>query len=88
MSITYDPVKRIANIAKHGIDFADIEAVFDDPMALVIEDHDHSEQRFVVLGCDGFGRVLVVCYSLPADNVIRVISARKAQPHERRQYEE
>lgn len=86
MDVTFDPAKNATNIAKHGVDFAEIEGVFFDPVALTIEDSDHDEQRFVTLGCDGYGRLLVVCYTYRG-NRIRVISARKAEPHERKQYE-
>jgi uncharacterized DUF497 family protein len=86
MELTFDSAKNQANIRKHGIDFADIEGVFHDPLAITIEDRDHKEQRFVTLGTDGFGRLLVVCYT-HRGNDIRAISARKAEPHERKTYE-
>ncbi|MDR3351899.1 MAG: BrnT family toxin [Zoogloeaceae bacterium] len=85
MELTYDPEKRMTNLAKHGIDFADIEGVFYDPLALTREDRDHDELRFVTLGTDGFGRVLVVGYTWRGEDV-RVFSARKAQPQERKSY--
>jgi hypothetical protein len=52
-----------------------------------MEDRDHKEARFVTLGMDGFGRLLVVCYVYRGEATIRVISARKAEPHERKSYE-
>ena len=76
-----------ANIRKHGVDLADVEGVFYDPAAITIEDRDHGEQRFVTLGMDGSGRLLVVCYAYQDEATIRVISARKAQPHECDDYE-
>ncbi len=76
------------NLRKHGVEFADAVGVFGDPQALTTEDRDHDEQRFVTCGLDGLGRVLVVVYAYPEPDVIRIISARKAEPHERRQYEE
>ena len=87
MNIEFDPAKNQGNIRKHGVDFADIEAVFYDACALTLEDQDHGEQRFVTLGLDGFGRLLVVCYVYRYESSIRVISARKALPHERKAYE-
>jgi uncharacterized DUF497 family protein len=87
MGIEFDPAKRIINLRQHKIDLADVEGVFYDPMAITIEDRDHNEQRFVVIGTDWFGRVLVVCYTWRDDATIRVISARKAELHERKQYE-
>ena len=87
MNIEFDPMKNKANIRKHGIDFSDIDEVFYDPCALTIEDRDHKEQRFVTLGMDGFGRLLVVCYTHRDESAIRLISARKAEPHQRKTYE-
>jgi len=87
MDLEFDPVKNAENIQKHGIDLADVEYVFFDPFALTREDRDHDEQRFVTMGVDGFGRVLVVCYTYRGERVIRLISARKAEAAERKQYE-
>ena len=53
-----------------------------------IEDRDHDEQRFITLGMDAFGRLLVVVYAYREPDAIRLISARQAESHERRQYEE
>jgi uncharacterized DUF497 family protein len=86
MDIEYDPQKCRKNKALHGISLADVEAVFYDPAAITIEDRDHDEQRLLTLGVDQFGRTLVVCYTWRATN-IRIISARKAEPHERKMYE-
>lgn len=87
MDIEFDPAKNKANLRKHGIALADVEGVFYDPQAITIEDTDHREQRFVTLGLDGLGRLLVVCYSYRDEASIRIISARKAEPHERKTYE-
>lgn len=61
--ITFDPAKNKANRRKHGIDLANVEGVFHDPMALTREDRDHDEDRYITLGVDGFGRLLVVAYT-------------------------
>lgn len=61
---------------------------FYDDHAIAIEDRDHAEERFVTLGMDGFGRLLVVAYHYLGEDEIRVISARFAEPHERRAYQE
>ena len=79
--------KATANLRKHGIDFADAVSVFSDDLALTIPDERFDEERFVTIGLDGFGRVLVVVYTLRGE-AIRVISARKANRQERQQYEE
>lgn len=62
-------------------------AVFDDPFAITIPDEAHGEERFVTVGTDMLGQLLVVVYALRGGR-IRLISARRATRHERRQYEE
>lgn len=79
--------KAAANLRKHGIDLADAVSVFSDNLAITISDERFDEERFVTIGIDAFGRVLVVIYTL-RDDEIRLISARKATRHERQQYEE
>lgn len=81
----WDPAKARANAAKHGIRFADAVAVFDDGRALTIDDSHPAERRFVTVGMDAFGRVLVVVYTWRGD-AIRLISARKAARSERMRY--
>lgn len=90
MEITYDPAKNRENIKTRGIDFADVEPVFLDARTLgPIEDHDHDEARFIVIGMDALMRIVVVVYAYDEDDesIIRVISARKALPHEIRQFQ-
>ena len=87
MNFDWDPSKAIANIKKHGIDFADAVTVFDDLNAVTIDDFDYEEQRFITIAMDAFGRILVVVYTWRGDN-IRLISARKAIKNERKQYED
>ena len=87
MSDEWDPKKATSNLRKHDIDFADAVTVFEDELALTIDDDDPDEKRFVTIGMDALARVLVVVFTWRADN-IRIISARKAGPEERRQYEE
>ncbi len=84
----WDPNKAEINLNKHGIDFADAVTVFEDEMALTIEDHDEFEERYVTLGADAFSRILVVVFTYLKDDLIRVISARKATTKERKWYEE
>ncbi|MGF1522151.1 MAG: BrnT family toxin [Leptolyngbyaceae cyanobacterium] len=79
--------KAATNLRKHGVDFADAVSVFSDDLAINISDKRFDEERFVTIGLDAFGRVLVVVYALRGDEV-RVISARKATRQERQQYEE
>ena len=79
--------KAAANLRKHDVDFADAVSVFSDGLAITISDERFDEERFVTIGLDAFGRVLVVVYTLRGDE-IRLISARKATRQERRQYQE
>jgi uncharacterized protein len=57
-------------------------------MAVTIEDTSHAEERFVTIGVDLLGRVLVVVYAYSGEEEIRLILGRKATPRERRVYEE
>ena len=87
MDVSWDPKKADANFRKHKIRFSDAEAVLFDPIALTIEDHDvKQEKRFVSVGSDSLGRILVVVYTYRGDT-IRIISARRASSKERKYYE-
>jgi uncharacterized DUF497 family protein len=84
----WDAAKAQSNIQKHGVSFDDACTVFDDPPHLTTGDPDHSgrESRFVTMGESLFGHLLIVCHCDAEDN-IRIISARKANKHERHFYE-
>jgi uncharacterized protein len=87
----WDPRKSRSNKAKHGVSFEEARAAFLDEHARVIPDLEHSEEeeRFVLLGVSIALRVLVVCHCYRESNqVVRIISARRADPSERRQYAE
>lgn len=66
--------------------FADTFANFEDPNAVTLDDPATDEQRYITIGMDGFGRILVVVYTWRGDNT-RIMSARKAVRSEVRQYE-
>ena len=87
MTYQWDLDKADANLRKHGVDFADAVFVFSDDFAITIEDERFEEERFITIGVDAFGRVLVVVYTWRGDE-IRLISARKATRTERQQYME
>ncbi len=87
MEFEWDPHKAIANRDKHGIDFADAIAVLEDEAAVTVLDAFTEEERFITIGMDAFGRVLVVVYTWRSEDAIRIISARKATRNERRQYQ-
>lgn len=72
---------------KHGVSFAHAEVALRDPLAVTIEDPDATgEQRFLTLGRDALGRILVVCHT-PREERTRLISARKASKGEARNYD-
>ena len=85
----WDEVKNVSNKNKHGISFEEASTVFDDEMALVIDDPDHSENeyRFIILGHSNCAKLLIVCHCYrDSDTIIRIISARKATKSESIQY--
>jgi len=83
----WDRRKVEINLKKHAVDFADAVAVFSDDSAITLQDDSNGEERFVSVGLDALGRVLVVAFSWRGER-IRLISARRATRRERRQYEE
>ena len=87
MEFEWDPDKATGNFEKHGIDFADAALVLYDDLAVTVPDDDADEERFVTLGTDALGRLLVVVYTW-RDERIRIISARRATRKERRRYED
>ncbi|MDQ1351503.1 MAG: uncharacterized protein QG657_1807 [Acidobacteriota bacterium] len=88
---TWDKKKAEDNRKKHGITFEEAKTVFYDEDARLMHDPEHSEleERFLILGLSNKSRLLLVvhCYR-ELEEVIRIISARKATKNERKQYEE
>ena len=86
MRYTYDEVKRVANIRKHGYNFDDAPLVIENPVAVTFEDRrfDYGEQRFITLGMLRDAVVLIV--TAETDEEIRVISMRKAEQNEQEIY--
>ena len=85
----WDQRKDRANHKKHGVSFEEASTVFSDEHALLLDDLEHSEQedRFVLLGLSAMLRTLVVCHCYrKSDEIIRIISARRATRMERNQY--
>jgi len=86
----WDPAKEQANWRKHKVSFQEAESVFADEHARLLDDPDHSEaeDRFVLLGLSSQFRVLVVVHTYRGnEDVIRIISARKATRTERAYYD-
>ena len=90
LKFTWDKAKNTRNLKKHGVSFEEAKTVFYDEQARLIPDPDHSEDedRYVLLGLCSQLRVLVVCHCYRENGeIIRMISARKANKSEKRQYE-
>ena len=87
---TWDKRKNTTNQKKHGVSFEEAKTVFLDEYARLIPDPDHSdeEDRFILLGFSAHLRMLIVshCY-IDEGQIIRIISARKANKSEQKQYE-
>lgn len=89
MRYEWDEAKRAANLKKHGVDFADAVAVLEDPFYLTVPDTgDHGESRYRTLGIDAAQRLLLVVWAERRNDLIRIISARRAMPSEARVYRE
>jgi uncharacterized DUF497 family protein len=89
LAFTWDDRKERENQRKHGVSFEEAATVFADENARLKHDPEHSqdEERFVLLGFSAKLRLLVVVHACRQDdNEIRIISARKAVPEERKQY--
>ena len=87
MSPQFDPAKNAANIAKHGVSLADGDGVLLDPLALTVEDSiARGERRWQTIGVNSFGELMIVVWTNRGSDV-RLISVRKPDPKERRDYE-
>ena len=90
----WDQIKAKENLRKHGIGFERAAELFLDRRAISIFDEEHSDEevRWVTIGRDSLGRVLVLVHTFSEvsaeESKIRIISARKANRREARQYEE
>jgi hypothetical protein len=90
LRIEWHENKNASNKRKHGVSFEEAQTVFYDDWAILVEDDDpeEPEERFVLLGMSAGLRTLVVCHCYREDDeVIRIISARRADRQERRDYE-
>jgi uncharacterized DUF497 family protein len=87
MNIVWDENKSESNIKKHRVTFDEAATCLLDPMALVVEDPDaEGEQRFILIGMSNNIRLITVCYALPDEDSIRIISARKPTAREEASY--
>ena len=81
MNFTWDEAKRQANVAKHGLDFADAAKVFAGPMVFFEDDrNDYGEQRMIGIGL--LDHLVVLIVHVESDESIHIISMRKADSDE------
>ena len=83
----WDPKKAASNVRKHGIRFADAVSALEDDRAITVSDDSTGEERWVTIGMDAVGRIVVVVYTWRGERT-RIISARRATQRESRQYPE
>ena len=91
MRFIWDENKNRQNLRKHDVRFETAVLVFDDPYAITQRDVAEDEERWITVGAIGPGSILLVVHTFYEEldeEVIRVISARAAESHERRAYEE
>ncbi len=87
MKFEWDEQKNKANIQKHGIDFRDAVYVFSDHLALNMPDNfAENEERWLLLGMNLKQQILLVVHTFRENDVIRIISARKATQREKSTY--
>jgi uncharacterized protein len=88
MQFEWDEAKNLENIRKHEIDFADVSVMFDGEMLIELDDRfDYGEDRWFGIGFLGFG-IAVVVWTERRKDVIRIISARRANRHEQKRFEQ
>ena len=86
MDIQWDEAKNESNFAAHGVRFEDAESALFDPKGWTLEDTDpEGEQRFKTIGMDALGQVVVAVHTY-RDEVVRLMSAWKANQRERQEY--
>ena len=89
MKLIWDRHKNEINIEKHGLDFADAYKVFTSPMMVGLDERkEYGEERWIGIGLLESARVVVIVFTEPEEDIIRVISFRKATTEERKKYEQ
>jgi uncharacterized DUF497 family protein len=90
MEFEWDRLKAAGNVRKHKVTFDEASTVFDDPLARIFDDPEHSadERREIIVGHSILGRILLVCFTEREEDVVRIFSARSASRKERQDYEE
>ncbi len=90
LGFQWDEDKATGNVRKHRVTFNEASTVFADPLAVIFDDEEHSadETREIIIGHSVLKRLLLVSFTERGEDVVRIISARKATKRERRHYEE
>ena len=90
LQFEWNPTKAALNLKRHQVSFDEASTVFDDPLACIFDDEDHSqdEHREMIIGHSILKRLLLVCFTERAEDRIRIFSARLVTKHERKDYEE
>ena len=88
MNVTWDEAKNLSNQKKHGVSFEEAETVFYDDDSVLFDDPYHSvgEERFLIIGVTDTEKLCIVSHCYRDEDVIRIISARKATKHEKQIY--
>jgi uncharacterized DUF497 family protein len=89
MKFLWDPRKADSNLRKHGVAFDEALTVFNDPLAFIFDDMEHSEEehREIIIGFSTLSRPILVCFVERTEDTIRIISARRATKGEVKDYE-
>jgi uncharacterized protein len=88
MKFEWDDLKNQSKITKHGFNFGDASPIFNLPMLVYVDDReDYGEERYIGIGLLN-GRFIVVVYTEPDEETVRIISLRKALSYERKRYEQ
>ena len=88
MNVTWDEAKNLSNQKKRGVSFEEAETVFYDDDSVLFDDPDHSvgAERFLIIGVTDTEKLCIVSHCYRDEDVIRIISARKATKHEKQIY--
>lgn len=86
----WDLEKARENLRKHGVSFEEAATVFGDDDAIIEDDVEHSEEedRFIITGMSARERVLLTVYVIRRASIVRIISSRRAERHEKRAYDQ
>ena len=90
MRFEWDARKAASNLKKHRVSFDEAVTVFRDPLAVIVDDEDHSdeERREIIIGRSLVNRLVLICFTQREDGRVRIFSARPLTRNEQKDYEE